>query len=86
MAEYGRQPWAIGEVLPVTVAASAQTVENLATSLALILSLYSLFILVESYLMVKFARKGPSSLKTGRYHYEQTPTSLKGTLTHTVQL
>ncbi|KGK14785.1 cytochrome d terminal oxidase subunit 1 [Vibrio navarrensis] len=86
VAEYGRQPWAIGEVLPVTVAASAQTVENLLTSLALILSLYSLFILVESYLMVKFARKGPSSLKTGRYHYEQTPTSLKGTLTHTVQL
>jgi cytochrome bd ubiquinol oxidase subunit I len=29
------------------------------------------FLIAEVYLMVKFARKGPSSLKTGRYHFEQ---------------
>lgn len=72
VAEYGRQPWAIGEVLPVTVAVSSQTIENLITSLAIILSLYTVFIFVESYLIVTVARKGPSSLKTGRYHGEQS--------------
>jgi cytochrome d ubiquinol oxidase subunit I len=29
------------------------------------------FLIAEVYLMLKFARKGPSSLKTGRYHFEQ---------------
>ncbi len=63
VAEYGRQPWAIAEVLAVTVAVSSQTIENLITSLAIILSLYTVLIFVESYLIVTVARKGPSSLK-----------------------
>lgn len=85
VAEYGRQPWAVGEILPVTVAASSQTVENLLTSLALIISLYTVFIIVESYLMITVAKKGPSSLKTGRYHYEQNTTSLEAKLAQQVQ-
>ena len=85
VAEYGRQPWAVGEILPVTVAASSQTVENLLTSLALIISLYIVFIIVESYLMITVAKKGPSSLKTGRYHYEQNTTSLEAKLAQQVQ-
>ncbi|WP_312060593.1 hypothetical protein, partial [Pantoea septica] len=32
---------------------------------------YTLFLVAEMYLMFKFARLGPSSLKTGRYHHEQ---------------
>ncbi|MGL6026184.1 MAG: cytochrome ubiquinol oxidase subunit I [Vibrio sp.] len=83
VAEYGRQPWAIGEILPVTVAASSQPIENLIISLIVILSLYTVFILIESYLMITVARKGPSSLKTGRYHDEQA--SLANTLTRQVQ-
>ena len=43
---------------------------DLVLSLAAILILYTLFLIAEVYLMVKFARKGPSSLKTGRYHFE----------------
>lgn len=70
MAEYGRQPWAVAEILPVNIAASTQSVESIMTSLGIIIGLYIVFIIVESYLMVTFARKGPSSLKTGRYHYE----------------
>ncbi|MCC4859920.1 cytochrome ubiquinol oxidase subunit I [Vibrio splendidus] len=85
VAEYGRQPWAVGEILPVTVAASSQTVENLLTSLALIISLYIVFIIVESYLMITVAKQGPSSLKTGRYHYEQNTTSLEAKLAQQVQ-
>ncbi|MCL4106966.1 UNVERIFIED_CONTAM: hypothetical protein GTU68_004107 [Idotea baltica] len=85
VAEYGRQPWAVGEILPVAVAASSQTVENLLMSLALIIGLYTVFIIVESYLMITVAKKGPSSLKTGRYHYEQTTTSLEAKLAQQVQ-
>ena len=85
VAEYGRQPWAVGEILPVAVAASSQTVENLLTSLALIISLYTVFIIVETYLMITVVKKGPSSLKTGRYHYEQNTTSLEAKLAQQVQ-
>lgn len=38
----------------------------------LICGLYTLFTVAELFLMFKFARLGPSSLKTGRYHYEQS--------------
>ncbi len=72
MAEYGRQPWAIGEVLPTAVANSSLTVGDLLFSMILICGLYTLFMVAEVFLMFKFARLGPSSLKTGRYHYEQS--------------
>ena len=71
VAEFGRQPWAVGEILPVNVASSALTTGELYLSLFIILALYTVFLVAEVYLMVKFARKGPSSLKTGRYHFEQ---------------
>ncbi|PWI33943.1 cytochrome bd-I ubiquinol oxidase subunit CydA [Vibrio albus] len=71
VAEYGRQPWAVGDILPVNVAASALSSAELWLSLAAIMILYTLFLIAEVYLMVKFSRKGPSSLKTGRYHFEQ---------------
>ncbi|UJF20165.1 cytochrome ubiquinol oxidase subunit I [Vibrio sp. SS-MA-C1-2] len=71
VAEYGRQPWAVGEILPVSVAASKLTEGDLIFSLLAIFALYTVFLIAEVYLMVKFARKGPSSLKTGRYHFEQ---------------
>ena len=78
VAEYGRQPWAIGEVLPTAVANSSLTVGDLLFSMGLICGLYTLFLVAEMYLMFKFARLGPSSLKTGRYHHEQlaTPSQL----------
>ncbi len=72
VAEYGRQPWAIGEVLPTAVANSSLTVGDLLFSMILICGLYTLFMVAEVFLMFKFARLGPSSLKTGRYHYEQS--------------
>ncbi|MDU6110748.1 MAG: cytochrome ubiquinol oxidase subunit I, partial [Klebsiella pneumoniae] len=70
VAEYGRQPWAIGEVLPTAVANSSLTAGDLIFSMLLICGLYTLFLVAELFLMFKFARKGPSSLKTGRYHFE----------------
>ncbi|WP_130834425.1 cytochrome ubiquinol oxidase subunit I [[Erwinia] mediterraneensis] len=70
VAEYGRQPWAIGEVLPTAVANSSLTVSDLLFSMTLICGLYTLFLVAEMYLMIKFARRGPSSMHTGRYHHE----------------
>lgn len=74
VAEYGRQPWAVGEVLPIDMAISNLAASEIITSLVMIFVLYTVFLIAEVYLMVKFARKGPSSLKTGRYHFEQQNT------------
>jgi cytochrome d ubiquinol oxidase subunit I len=71
VAEYGRQPWSIGEVLPTAMAASSLTAADLIGSIALLALLYSSFMFCAAYLMVKFVRLGPSSLHTGRYHFEQ---------------
>lgn len=57
VAEYGRQPWAVGEILPVDIAASALPVQDLWLSLGIILALYTVFMVVEAYLMIKVARK-----------------------------
>lgn len=72
LAEYGRQPWAIYEVLPTGVANSALTTLDLWISISLICGLYTLFLIVEMYLMFKYGKLGPSALKTGRYHFEQS--------------
>lgn len=70
VAEYGRQPWAVGEVLPTHLAASALTAGEIWTSLALISALYTVFLVIEIWLMQHFARKGPSALHTGKYDLE----------------
>ncbi|WP_432452468.1 MULTISPECIES: cytochrome ubiquinol oxidase subunit I [unclassified Agarivorans] len=70
VAEYGRQPWAVGEVLPTHLAASLLTPAEIWISLGLITTLYSIFIVIEVWLMQHFARKGPSSLHTGKYALE----------------
>ena len=70
-AEYGRQPWAIGEVLPTFLGTSALTVADIITSMAGYLIFYTLLLVIEMFLMFKFARLGPSSLHTGRYHFER---------------
>jgi cytochrome d ubiquinol oxidase subunit I len=71
VAEYGRQPWTIGGVLPTFLSPSSLTAGDLIGSLIVIIALYTVFLIVELYLMTKFVRLGPSSLHTGRYHFEQ---------------
>jgi len=67
VAEYGRQPWTIYGVLPTHLSVSTLSVESLYGSLAGFVGFYTLLLVVEMYLMVKFARMGPGSLGTGRY-------------------
>jgi cytochrome d ubiquinol oxidase subunit I len=71
VAEFGRQPWAIGEVLPTSIAASSLTANDVMISLSGFILFYTLLFLIEIYLMFKFGRMGPSSLHTGRYHHER---------------
>ncbi|MFD1382354.1 cytochrome ubiquinol oxidase subunit I [Rhodanobacter aciditrophus] len=78
VAEYGRQPWAIGEVLPVHVAVSNLTTGQIWLSMGLMTALYTVFLIAEMYLMIRFAKQGPSSLHTGRYALEKETDQLKG--------
>ena len=70
VAEYGRQPWTIYGVLPTHLSVSTLSVESLYGSLAGFVGFYTLLLIVEMYLMIKFARLGPGSLGTGRYDNE----------------
>jgi len=71
IAEFGRQPWAIAEVLPTHIGVSSVSVEQLLFSIVSIVIFYTVLLAVEMFLMFRFARLGPSSLKTGKYHFEQ---------------
>ncbi|QJP09863.1 cytochrome ubiquinol oxidase subunit I [Pseudomonas multiresinivorans] len=81
VAEHGRQPWSIGEVLPVHLSASSLSTGDVWGSLLALIAFYSLLLVVEMYLMIKFARLGPSSLHTGRYHFERDHAAGSGTAT-----
>ena len=70
VAEYGRQPWSIGEVLPVHLSTSTLQTGDLWFSLVGFIGFYTLLLIVELFLMFRFARLGPSSLHTGRYALE----------------
>jgi cytochrome d ubiquinol oxidase subunit I len=71
VAEYGRQPWSIGEVLPTYMSTSTLQTGDLWFSLAGFIGFYTLLLAVELFLMFRFARLGPSSLHTGRYAFER---------------
>lgn len=59
VAEMGRQPWTVYEVLPTWLSASTHSVTYMAFSVAGFVLLYTLFAIIEVYLMVHFIRKGP---------------------------
>ncbi|MEQ7922630.1 cytochrome ubiquinol oxidase subunit I [Xanthomonas sp. WHRI 1810A] len=71
VAEHGRQPWSIGEVLPVHLSASSLSSADVWGSLLALVAFYTVLLVIEMYLMIKFTRQGPSSLHTGRYHFER---------------
>jgi cytochrome d ubiquinol oxidase subunit I len=70
VAEYGRQPWTIYGVLPTHLSVSTLSVGSLYGSLAGFVGFYTVLLIVEMYLMQKFAKQGPGSLGTGRYANE----------------
>jgi cytochrome d ubiquinol oxidase subunit I len=77
VAEFGRQPWTISGVLPTHLSVSSVSYDSVANSLIALISFYTLLFIIEVYLMLKFVRLGPSSLHTGRYHFESAPSEQK---------
>jgi cytochrome d ubiquinol oxidase subunit I len=70
VAEMGRQPWTISGILPTHLSASSLSAGDLYFSLAGFIGFYTLLLIIELFLMFKYARLGPSSLHTGKYHFE----------------
>ena len=73
IAEYGRQPWTISEVLPTFLSVSNLSAGSVVASLAAFVAFYTALLVVELYLMIKYIRLGPSSLRVGRYDLETAP-------------
>ena len=71
VAEYGRQPWSIYEVLPVHLSTSTLSVGSITGSLIGFVLLYSALLVVEMWLMIRLIKTGPSLLGTGRYYFER---------------
>jgi cytochrome d ubiquinol oxidase subunit I len=71
VAELGRQPWTIAEVLPTRLSASSLAPGDVMLSIGGFVVFYTLLFIIEITLMFKYARLGPSSLHTGRYFLEQ---------------
>ncbi len=72
VAEFGRQPWTIAGVLPTHLSVSSISSGQIWLSIGGFALFYTVLLIIELYLMQKYVRLGPSSLHTGRYHFEQT--------------
>ncbi len=73
VAEVGRQPWTISGVLPTHMSVSSLSAGQLWFSIAGFALFYTVLLIIEMYLMLKYVRLGPSSLHTGRYFFELQP-------------
>ncbi|MDR3299644.1 MAG: cytochrome ubiquinol oxidase subunit I [Candidatus Accumulibacter sp.] len=60
LAEYGRQPWTVYGMLPTHISASSLSSANLWGSIAGFVGFYTLLLIVEMFLMFKYARLGPA--------------------------
>lgn len=71
VTEHGRQPWTVYHILPTPLSSSMLSAGDVIASFIIFTLLYTALFVVEMFLMIKFARLGPSALHTGAYHYEQ---------------
>ena len=71
VTEHGRQPWTVYGELPTNLSSSALTSIDVATSMAIFILIDTVLFSVLLFLMFKYAKLGPSSLGTGKYHFEQ---------------
>ena len=62
VAEYGRQPWTVTGILPTHLSASSVSAGEVWASLAGFVVFYTGLLIVELYLMFKYARLGPTVL------------------------
>ena len=63
VSEYGRQPWTISDTLPTALSVSSISTGQVWTSLIGICTIYTLLFITEMYLMLKYIRLGPDSVR-----------------------
>ena len=61
VAEVGRQPWAIQDVLPVQAAISSISAESVKLTFYIFLTLFTIMLVAEIRIMLRAIRKGPQS-------------------------
>lgn len=59
VAEVGRQPWAIQDLLPVSAAISSLSVAAVKTTFFIFVAVFTVFLAIEINIMVKAIKKGP---------------------------
>ena len=60
VAEVGRQPWAIQDLLPVNAAISSLSVGAVRTTFIVFVAVFTLFLAIELRILLKAIRKGPA--------------------------
>jgi cytochrome d ubiquinol oxidase subunit I len=60
VAEYGRQPWSIAEILPVHTSVSNLSEAQVLSTIVAYSAFYTVMFIAAFYLMQKFAKKGPT--------------------------
>mgnify|MGYP003623286620 FL=1 len=63
MAEVGRQPWAIQDVLPVQAALSSVSVGAVKLTFWIFLTLFTIMFAAELRIMLRSIKKGPEDVK-----------------------
>ncbi|HTW34923.1 MAG TPA: cytochrome ubiquinol oxidase subunit I [Rhizomicrobium sp.] len=66
VAEYGRQPWVIEDVLPTALGVSSVGAGNVLTSLIGFFFFYTALLVADLYLLTKYIRLGPAGPETAR--------------------
>lgn len=64
VAEYGRQPWTIFEILPTYLSVSSLSSNTVTMSLISFAIIYSILTIIEIFLMIKYIKIGPESIDT----------------------
>ena len=63
VAEVGRQPWAIQDMLPVGAAISKLQTSSVQITFFIFLILFTIMLIAEINIMVKAIKKGPEAIK-----------------------
>jgi cytochrome bd ubiquinol oxidase subunit I len=68
VAEFGRQPWVIEGILPTDLGISPVSYNHVLASLIGFVVLYTVLLVVDLYLMIKYVKIGPEKLLQKTYH------------------
>jgi cytochrome d ubiquinol oxidase subunit I len=63
VAEVGRQPWTIQDLLPVQASVSGVSADNVYTTLAIFFILFTILLIAEMGIMFNQIKKGPENIK-----------------------